>query len=538
MGKFEVKEIRGKWRDPRAEETSAPTAASNDSASSAPPSSTRPTRGRSSQVPQSVGELMRELVARPAAPDDKDESVSKGLRDLFGIVGTTQAEVFKIEEVVAHGGFSVIYRAKHLRFAAPAALKCLKIPPTLTGAEREEFLLKFKKEGELLFRLSSQCPEVVRPLALDAFRLGDGQVVPFIALEWLQGATLKETIVERILASKKPLSLKRAVQLLTPVARALARAHNFPSSEGRLAILHCDLKPDNIFVAKQDGGEVLKIFDFGIAKVRIAATREAGGATLTTGRNMFTPAYAAPEQWAPDRFGQTGPWTDLFALAITLAEVITQRPALEGSSAAMLTQCLDTARRPTPRTLGLTIDDEIEAIFLRALAVDPRERTRSVEEFWSELEEAVGLQRSLTGRRSDPFLAVPVSFEEEEAEASVSAAPPKPEVQPEPAPEPQRAAEPEAPATEVVASIPENIAAPTLVAPTPAGSKRAASVTPPRSLRRKRDPLVLDLLAVAAAAFCVVAVANWYGKMNLPVGWIALGIVGVTSGFVALRYMR
>jgi serine/threonine-protein kinase len=103
---------------------------------------------------------------------------------------------------------------------------------------------------------------------------------------------------------------------------------------------------------------------------------------------MFTPAYAAPEQWSPDRFGQTGPWTDVFALALTLTELITQRPAIEGTPAAMLAQCLDPSRRPTPRRLGCDVPDAVEDIFVRALAVDPKNRTPSVEALWTELEHA------------------------------------------------------------------------------------------------------------------------------------------------------
>lgn len=413
MAKFEVREIRLKLRDPRAEQTSS----GDDEPASArrPQPSTVPT----SAVPSSPADLMRQLGGSPRGPgpsdDDREADLTPAPLDIFGIVGTTQAEVFRVESIVAHGGFSAIYKAKHLRFDAPVALKCLKVPPTLTGKERNDFLASFKKEGELMFRLSSSCPEIVRPVALDAFRLEQGQLVPFIALEWLEGATLKDTIVERILASKKPLSLRRAVSLLTPVARALVRAHNFPSPEGRLAILHCDLKPDNIFVANQDGGQVLKIFDFGIAKVRMAATREAGAATATTGRNMFTPAYAAPELWSPDQYGQTGPWTDLFALALTLTEIVTQKPALQGSAASMLTQCLDASKRPTPRALGLDVSDRIEAIFQRALAVDPRERARTVEELWSDLEDALDLPRSIAqGRSSLPFIAMPVSWDDPE----------------------------------------------------------------------------------------------------------------------------
>jgi serine/threonine-protein kinase len=339
-----------------------------------------------------------ERLSAPSEARASDPSAKLG--DPFGIVGTVQAGTFQVEKVVAHGGFGVIYRAKHAGFRAPVALKCLKIPETLTGAERDQFLERFRAEGEVMFRLSTSIPEVVRPLQVDFMKLPKGAVVPFIALEWLEGETLKDLIVRRLEAGKAPIRIERAVPYLTPVARALSRAHRFPGPDGQpLAIVHCDLKPDNVFVVRMDGGEAFKIFDFGIAKVRLAATREAGGLTKA-GSNMFTPAYAAPEQWAPDRFGQTGPWTDVYAFALTLTELVTQRPAIDGSPASMLRQALDEANRPTPRRRGLDIPDAVDRVFEAALAVSPKNRTQSVEAFWSALEDALQLPQSFAGRSS------------------------------------------------------------------------------------------------------------------------------------------
>lgn len=339
-----------------------------------------------------------ERISAPADARASDPSAKLG--DPFGIVGTVQAGTFQVEKVVAHGGFGVIYRAKHAGFRAPVALKCLKIPETLTGAERDQFLERFRSEGEVMFRLSTSIPEVVRPLQVDFMKLPKGAVVPFIALEWLEGETLKDLIVRRLDAGKPPIRIERAVPYLTPVARALSRAHRFPGPDGQpLAIVHCDLKPDNVFVVRMDGGEAFKIFDFGIAKVRLAASREAGGFTRA-GSNMFTPAYAAPEQWAPDRFGQTGPWTDVYAFALTLAELVTQRPAIDGSPASMLRQALDEENRPTPRRLGLDIPEAVDRVFEAALAVSPKNRTQSIEAFWTALEDALQLPQSFAGRSS------------------------------------------------------------------------------------------------------------------------------------------
>jgi eukaryotic-like serine/threonine-protein kinase len=329
--------------------------------------------------------------------------------DPFRILGTAVQDTFLVEQVVAHGGFAVVYRAKHLRFAAPVALKCLKIPASLSEEERQDFLQRFLKEGEVMFRLSGTIPEVVRPLQVDSFGLPDGRLVPFIAFEWLDGETLKDVIVRRLAEGLPPLGVAAAVEVLGPVARALHRAHRVPSPEGELCVTHCDLKPDNIFVVNGDAGQFLKIFDFGIAKVRRAASREAGRATVDTQGNMFTPAYAAPEQWAPDRFGQTGPWTDVFGLALTVAELAAQRPAIDGPPAAMLAACLDEQSRPTPRKLGAATPDAVEAVFRKALAVNPTQRHRSMEQFWSDLQRALGTEPTLSMSRQS-VAGVPVQI--------------------------------------------------------------------------------------------------------------------------------
>src|SRR5262245_54521154 len=84
--------------------------------------------------------------------------------DVFGIVGTLQAGAFRVEQVVAEGGFAVIYRAHHEAFRAKVALKCLKVPSTLSEAQKTQFLERFREEAELLFRLSAGIPTIVRPL--------------------------------------------------------------------------------------------------------------------------------------------------------------------------------------------------------------------------------------------------------------------------------------------------------------------------------------------------------------------------------------
>ena len=316
--------------------------------------------------------------------------------DVFGIVGEVLAGSFHVEQVVAEGGFGVVYRAEHAGFRAPVALKCLKIPGQLSDKYKREFLEQFRAEAELLFRLSAALPTVVRPLHVDAVTLDSGLFVPFLAMEWLEGETLDAILLSRAERNEKPIGLRKLVRMLTPVARALERAHNFGGETGEaISIVHRDLKPENIFVAKVAGEEVVKILDFGIGKAKSVASQVAGKASQTGAAfTSFSPAYGAPEQWVPKRFGQTGPWTDVWGLALTMVEVLVGRTVLDGDHAAIMGTALDTERRPTPRNEGVEVSDDVEKVFECALAVDPRDRYTDCGKFWNALERAMKIRAS------------------------------------------------------------------------------------------------------------------------------------------------
>jgi eukaryotic-like serine/threonine-protein kinase len=331
--------------------------------------------------------------------------------DVFGIVGSLQAAVFRVERVVAEGGFGVVYRAHHEGFKAAVALKCLKIPGAFSAEQRQQFLSKFQEEGEVLFRLSALIPSVVRPLHVGTLETSKHPFVPFIALEWLEGESLDALVERRRAAGKPPLDLSRVVRMMGPVARALQCAHQFPGPDGtRLSILHRDLKPENLFLAKLHGQETLKILDFGIGKVRSAATQMVGRVSAEqNGIAAFTPSYGAPEQWLPKRYGQTGPWTDVWGFALCAVEALTNKTPFEGDAPAVMCACINEAERPTPLALGVKLPDRVEAAFRKALAVDPVHRFQDIGAFWDEIEASTGhrtpriaVDESLAGDSSPP----------------------------------------------------------------------------------------------------------------------------------------
>ena len=314
--------------------------------------------------------------------------------DLFGIVGTVIAGTYEVEAVVAEGGFAVVYRAHHAGFGANVALKCLKLSRKVGPERQAEFLAQFKAEAALLFQLSSSIPTVVRPLHIDALTTKEGTFVPYMVLEWLEGETLAAIIQHRADDNLPPPPLKKLVRLLGPVAQALARAHDFTAADGTaVSIVHQDIKPENIFVASVAGEQVVKILDFGVAKAQSVASQVAGAsASERSGGHSFTPAYAAPEQWAPDQYGETGPWTDVWGLALSLVEAMAGRLIIDGDIQTMMAIALDPVARPTPINNEVEVNEEIESVFERALALEPKRRHAHVGEFWDELLTALGMK--------------------------------------------------------------------------------------------------------------------------------------------------
>ena len=300
--------------------------------------------------------------------------------DPFDLVGTTVAGKYAIESVVDEGGFSVIYRAMHVVWNRPVAIKAFKATDSLSDESRDKLLRDFVQEGALLVELSERCSAVCQARDVATLTTSRGDWVPYMVLEWLDGECLASLLFRERQSRTPPRSLAQSMALLEPIANALALAHD-------KGIAHRDLKPNNFFVLAEKRGDCgIKLLDFGIAKV--CRDHVARNATLVEQHRSFTPAYASPEQFSP-AYGPTGPWTDVFAMALIMVELMTGREPIEGADLeAMAAEVMSYKVRPTPRTRGAEVSAEVEAIFRTALAVDPRRRFQCVRDFWSALREA------------------------------------------------------------------------------------------------------------------------------------------------------
>jgi eukaryotic-like serine/threonine-protein kinase len=309
--------------------------------------------------------------------------------DPFGWVGHVLDDKYRIDSVVGEGGFGVVYRAHHLGFEQTVAVKCLKLNTSLEGDVHDAFLKRFLAEGRVLHRLSRATADVVQALDVGVAVSPKQIETPYLVLEWLDGTTLDKELRGR---RGTTMPLIEAMALLEPAARGLACAHD-------QGISHRDVKPANMMLTDVGGRLTLKVVDFGIAK---APTDEPTQASphdgLGSGMQAFTPRYGAPEQFSR-KFGLTGTWTDVYALALILVELVTGAPALEGDDPVQLyVATSDADHRPTLRTKGVEVSDAVEAVIQKALDIDATKRYATAGEFWDALQSVADRPKSSSVR--------------------------------------------------------------------------------------------------------------------------------------------
>ncbi len=193
----------------------------------------------------------------------------------------------------------------------------------------------------------------------------------YLVMEALEGQTL-----EQLLERRGRLGAREAIGIARQVCTALDAAH-------RRGIIHRDLKPQNIFLSRSEGGERVKVLDFGVAKLLDAAARAAP--TTATGSVLGTPFFMAPEQARGEKVDGR---TDLFALGVILYRALTGALPFTGDSLTEVLANLLTAELPTlsARAPEAAIPPCLEAAVLRALSRDPAGRQADLAAFDRELQ--------------------------------------------------------------------------------------------------------------------------------------------------------
>lgn len=268
---------------------------------------------------------------------------------------------YLVEGTHYRGTVATLYRAREARTGAPVALKVMR--PQYTAARGA--LRRFQQEAETLRRLRH--PHIVD--VLEQGTLADGR--PFIAMEWLEGRDLAAE-----LAARGPYSAREALELLEQVGSALKAAHG-------AGIIHRDLKAQNVVVRAGSAGPVVKLVDFGVAK--LLAPEEPGTAATSTGLVLGTPLSMAPEQIR----GETpDARTDLYGLGVLLYQLVTGKPPFQGTTQVELEE--QHLHAPVPRASERApVPAALDAVVARCLEKRREARYADVDAVLEELRRAV-----------------------------------------------------------------------------------------------------------------------------------------------------
>lgn len=260
--------------------------------------------------------------------------------------GLVFADRFRIERPIGSGGVGLVYQAQDLDKNQAVAIKCLRTE----WAEHMRIRRRFMREARAISRLNHV--NIVK-----VFDYGeDAAGVPFIAMEYLDGASLADLREQQI-------TLPTLLELIDQVLSALAYIH-------ARRIVHRDIKPENIIVIEDDGALVAKLLDFGFARDEEDQDHRLSQTKFET---FGTPQYMAPEQATGK--GPIGPPTDLYALGISLFEFIAGAPPFTGTHgmAIALKHLMEPLPALKPRA-GMQIPSGLEAVIYRVLAKAPEDR--------------------------------------------------------------------------------------------------------------------------------------------------------------------
>lgn len=200
---------------------------------------------------------------------------------------------YRVEGRIGSGGFGVVYRATHVTLQRPVALKVLCPHSELS---LKEHLSYFRTEGISASRLN-------HPSAVVIFDANTANGVAYLAMELLEGHTLAQDLNQQ-----HCMSLGRCSQIIVPVCEVLAYAHS-------VGVVHCDIKPGNIFLHQSPSGDVVKVLDFGIAKLLSNDAPTNRSELARSALVLGTPPFIAPERLRGEPYDSR---VDVYSIGVML----------------------------------------------------------------------------------------------------------------------------------------------------------------------------------------------------------------------------
>jgi eukaryotic-like serine/threonine-protein kinase len=302
------------------------------------------------------------------------------LRSTDTRVGTVFADRFEILALLGAGGSSFVYKAKHQLMERIVALKLL-------SSNDLESIKRFKLEAKLACQLN-------HPNIVSVFDFGlDANGVPYFVMDYLEGQTLADVIDDG------PVSFRRALHIFCQAGDALNFAH-------KRKLIHRDLKPSNLMLVRDDSGqEVLKLFDFGIAK------KTSGNISLSITRHgevIGSPFYMSPEQCRGLKLDAR---SDIYSLGCVMYEALTGEVAFPGDD--MVEVLHRHIKTDPPRFAEVNpqlanLPPKMEEIVFNCLQRDVEKRYQSAFDMWTDLETlASSVNNPQSAARQAPTLIKP-----------------------------------------------------------------------------------------------------------------------------------
>jgi serine/threonine-protein kinase len=281
---------------------------------------------------------------------------------------------YEILGELGRGAMGVVYRARDPIIDRVVALKTIDL--ALTGAALASFEERFFQEARSAGRLN-------HPNIVTIYDAGKADGVAYIAMEFLEGASLREVLDEH-----PPLGVARVVETAAQIARGLAYAHEH-------GVVHRDIKPANVIILKNRRP---KITDFGIARL--------GEADGISAERVGSPKYMSPEQIRAD--ATLDGRSDVYSLGAVLYEMLTGRAAFTGESVTEIMRQVLEVNPPPPSMLNARVPPELDGIVMRMLAKRAEERYPSARSLFRDLrrlEETLDEIGSLSTRNAEELEA-------------------------------------------------------------------------------------------------------------------------------------